>query len=97
MATITIAELLKKELNLSFDAVENGFEVVKTPSSIKIQLRGKTVTNLKVKDGISYTIFEGFEYEIDFEDENNEYYYEEHADEIKTYVVVQDGFALYFN
>lgn len=98
---INVKGLLTKELSLSEDMADNGFEIVKTKSAIKIQLNGKTVVNLKVSDLIEYTIFTGFsftreDYEL-FDDEDNSNFEEENADLLKHYVVVQSGYGLYFD
>jgi hypothetical protein len=98
---INVKGLLAKKLSLSEDMEDNGFEIVKTKSSIKIQLNGKTVVNLKASDLIEYTIFTGFsftreDYEL-FDDEDNSNFDEENADLLKHYVIVQSGYGLYFD
>lgn len=95
--TINVQGLLTKSLSLSEDMSENGFGIVKTKSSIKIQHNGNTVVTLKVKDLIEYTIFTGFDFDYDQDDEDNEYFEEQNEDLLKNYVVVQSGYGLYFD
>lgn len=95
--TINVQGLLTKSLSLSEDMSENGFGIVKTKSSIKIQHNGNTVITLKAKDLIEYTIFTGFDFEYDQDDEDNEYFEEQNEDLLKHYVVVQSGYGLYFD
>lgn len=99
--TINLQGLLAKELSLSEDMEDNGFEIVKTKSAIKIQLNGKTVVNLKASDLIEYTIFTGFsfareDYEL-LDDEDNSNFEEENEDLLKHYVIAQSGYGLYFD
>lgn len=98
MATITIAQLLNKDVSLHQEAEKYGFEIVKTKTAIKIKSNGKTVVNLKASSDVNYGVFAGYDFDFNEDDEDDQIFVmQDDLELLKKYIVVDNGnHSIYF-